>query len=312
MAKKRKKEDFAHEKKKVKFSKLSNGDKLFVIANFIFLSLFVLVTMYPIINTAAVSLNEGSDALKGGIYFRPRVFTWDNYKTVLGLETIIQAAKITVLRTVIATFLHLFTTAMLAYVLCRKDFVFAKPVSLLYVTTMYVNGGIIPTLIVYKNLGYTNSFWVYIIPGMVSAFNMIVIRTFMKGLPESLFEAAEVDGAGHFTVFFKVVLPLCKPVLATVALFIAVYQWNSWFDVMLYNKTNLKFTTLQYELQKLLAAVTTSSSAVNVSSNASHGVPTSKSIRAAATIATALPIIAIYPFLQRYFVTGLTIGGIKE
>jgi len=147
---------------------------------------------------------------------------------------------------------------------------------------------------------------------MVSAFNMIVIRTFMNGLPNSLYEAAEVDGAGHLTIFFKIVLPLCKPVLATIALFIAVYQWNSWFDTMLYNRMDIKYTTLQYELQKLLAAVTTSSSATNVSANAAHGTPSSKSIRAAVTIATALPIIAIYPFLQRYFVSGLTIGGIKE
>lgn len=287
------------------------GDSTFSIINAVILSVFVLVTMYPILNTLAVSFNDGLDALRGGIYLWPRKFTWENYITVFNKESLIQASIITVLRTVISTVLHLFTTALLAYVLTRNEFLFRRQASLIYVLTMYVNGGMIPTYLLYKNLGLTNNFWVYVLPGMVSAFNMIVIRTYMHGLSNSLVESAQVDGAGHMRIFFRIILPLCKPVLATVALFIAVYQWNSWFDAMLYNQLNPKLTTLQYELMKLLSSVTNQGANANSMEHAASMV-TPTSVRAATTIVTSLPIVMLYPFLQRYFVTGLTIGGVKE
>lgn len=289
----------------------SPGDIIFVTCNTIFLFLFVLVTLYPIINTLAISFNDGTDALRGGIYLWPREFSLQNYTTVFKKNSLLTATKISVLRTVIATVSQVFVTALLAYVLSRKDFLFKKSISLLYVMTMYVNGGMIPTFMLYKNLQLTNSFWVYILPGMVSAFNMIVIRTYMNGLPDSLQESAQVDGAGHLRIFWQIIFPLCKPVLATVALFIAVYQWNSWFDAMLYNRMSDHLTTLQYELMKLLSSVT------NQGANAetmkySGNIVTPGSIRAATTIITSFPIVCLYPFLQRYFVTGLTIGGVKE
>jgi putative aldouronate transport system permease protein len=180
---------------------------------------------------------------------------------------------------------------------------------------MYINGGLIPSFLLNRGLGLMNNFWVYIIPGMVSAFNMLVIRTYMNGLPDSLEESAMIDGAGYFTVFTKIIVPLCKPVFATVALFIAVAQWNSWFDVMLYNRLNENLTTLQYELMKLLSSVSQLSGDANASAQASANNAaqvTATSVRSAATVLTSLPIVALYPFLQRYFVTGLTIGGVKE
>jgi putative aldouronate transport system permease protein len=179
---------------------------------------------------------------------------------------------------------------------------------------MYINGGLIPTFLLNKELGFTNSFWVYIIPGLVSAFNMLVIRTYMNGLPDSLEESAMIDGAGYFTVFARIIVPLCKPVFATVALFIAVGQWNSWFDTMLYNRMAEDLTTLQYELMKLLSSVSQLSGDANSAAQTGGAAPqvTATSIRAAATILTCLPIVALYPFLQRYFVSGLTIGGVKE
>lgn len=176
---------------------------------------------------------------------------------------------------------------------------------------MYVNGGMIPIFLLYKNLGLTNSFMVYIVPGMISAFNMLVIRTYMNGIPDSLEESAQLDGAGYTTIFLKIISPLCKPVYATVALFVAVGQWNSWFDAMLYNRMSPEFTTLQYELMKLLSSVTNQGGSAEAMKNA-VGAVTPASIRAAATILTMLPIICLYPFLQRYFVSGLTIGGVKE
>ncbi|QEH67945.1 carbohydrate ABC transporter permease [Cellulosilyticum sp. WCF-2] len=287
------------------------GDKVFDVVNMIILALFTLIILYPIVNTIAYSFNDGTDALRGGIYLLPRQWSLQNYKTVFNNELLPTATKISVLRTVIATVSQLFVTSLLAYILSRKEFIFKKQLSFIYVLTMYVNGGLIPTFVLYKNLGLTNNFWVYIIPGMVSAFNMIVIRTFMNGLPDSLVESAQVDGAGHFTIFMKIILPLCKPVLATVALFIAVYQWNSWFDAMLYNRTATNLTTLQYELMKLLSSVMNQGSNAEAMKNAGNTV-SPLTMRAATTVITALPIVCLYPFLQRYFVTGLTIGGVKE
>ncbi len=287
------------------------ADIAFIIFNTITLTLFCIITLYPILNTLAVSFNEAVDTLIGGITLLPRKFTLANYRTVFRTNTLMQGAYISVLRTVIATFTHLLVTSLLSYVLSRKEFLFNKQVSRFYVLTMYVSGGMIPTLLLFKNLGLTNSFWVYIIPGAVSAFNMIVIRTYMNGLSDSLVESAQVDGAGHFKIFIRIILPLCKPVLATVALFIAVGQWNAWFDVMLYNSGRPDLTTLQYELMKLLSSVSQQSADPSSMKNAANMV-TPESVRAAATIVTAFPIVCLYPFLQRYFVTGLTIGGVKE
>ena len=250
--------------------KKSIADKAFVILNTIFMIAFVVITLYPVLNTLAISFNDGTDALRGGIYLFPRKWTLKNYITVLQKDNLITGAYITVLRTILGTVLALFTNAILAFIVSRKRFLFKKSLSLFWVITMYVNGGMIPIFLLYKNLGLTNSFMVYIVPGMISAFNMLVIRTYMNGIPDSLEESAQLDGAGYTTIFLKIISPLCKPVYATVALFVAVGMKNA------------------------------------------VGAVTPASIRAAATILTMLPIICLYPFLQRYFVSGLTIGGVKE
>ena len=291
--------------------KKSIADKAFVILNTIFMIAFVVITLYPVLNTLAISFNDGTDALRGGIYLFPRKWTLKNYITVLQKDNLITGAYITVLRTILGTVLALFTNAILAFIVSRKRFLFKKSLSLFWVITMYVIGGMIPIFLLYKNLGLTNSFMVYIVPGMISAFNMLVIRTYMNGIPDSLEESAQLDGAGYTTIFLKIISPLCKPVYATVALFVAVGQWNSWFDAMLYNRMSPEFTTLQYELMKLLSSVTNQGGSAEAMKNA-VGAVTPASIRAAATILTMLPIICLYPFLQRYFVSGLTIGGVKE
>lgn len=298
-------------KEKKRRKKTSVWDKIFVVCNTIFMIAFVVITLYPVLNTLAISFNDGTDALRGGIYLFPRKFTLKNYITVLQKQNLITGAYITVARTVIGTLLALVANAILAFIVSRKRFLFKKQLSLFWVITMYVNGGMIPTFLLYKGIGLTNSFWVYVIPGMVSAFNMLVIRTYMNGIPDSLEESAQLDGAGYMTVFWKIISPLCKPVYATVALFVAVGQWNSWFDAMLYNRMSASLTTLQYELMKLLSSVTNQGNSVEAMKNAA-GAVTPTSVRAAATILTMLPIICLYPFLQRYFVTGLTIGGVKE
>ena len=286
-------------------------DKIFFAFTVIFLAVFVIITLYPVVNTVALSFNDGIDAVRGGIYLWPRKFSMKNYKTVLDMQNIWVGARITVLRTLIATLTSLFANAVLAFIVSRKRFLFKSQLSLFWVITMYVNAGMIPIFLLYKNLGLTGTFHVYWIPGMISAFNMLVMRTYMEGIPESLEESAQLDGAGYWTVFKDIVSPLCKPVYATVALFIAVWQWNSWFDAMLYNRMKTEYTTLQYELMKLLSSVMQQSgSAENAKNGAATITPIT--IRAAATVATMLPIIMLYPFLQRYFVTGLTIGSVKE
>lgn len=291
--------------------KKSLSDRIFVICNTIFMIAFVVITLYPVLNTLAISFNDGTDALRGGIYLIPRKFTLKNYITVLQKDDLITGAIVTVARTVVGTLLALVSNAILAFVVSRKNFLFKKQLSLFWVITMYVNGGLIPTFLLFKGLHLTNSFWVYVIPGMVNAFNMLVIRTYMNGIPDSLEESAQLDGAGYTTIFTKIISPLCKPVYATVALFVAVGQWNSWFDAMLYNRMSDNLTTLQYELMKLLSSVTNQGTSAEAMKNAT-GTVTPTSVRAAATILTMLPIICIYPFLQQYFVAGLTLGGVKE
>ena len=292
-------------------NKKTGADRAFSVFIAIFMIIFVVVTLYPVLNTLAISFNEGTDALKGGIYLWPRKFTLKNYVTILQKNNLITGAVVTVARTVIGTLLSLVLNAILAFIVSRPRFLFRKQLSLFWVITMYVNGGMIPTFILYKNLHLTNTFWVYIVPGVISAFNMLVIRTYMNGLPNSLVESAQLDGAGYTTIFIKIISPLCKPVYATVALFVAVGQWNSWFDAMLYNRMSGEYTTLQYELMKLLSSVTNQGASAESMKNA-VGAVTPTSVRAAATIITMLPIICIYPFLQNYCVAGLTLGGVKE
>jgi len=298
-------------KKAATRKKTSVGDKVFVFLNGVFMILFVIITLYPVWNTLVIAFNNGTDSLRGGLYLWPRMWTLKNFNTVLHKKNLLVGAYVTVGRTVIGTLTALGANAILAYIVSRKRFIFKKQLSLFWVITMYVNGGLIPTFLLYKGLGLTNNFLVYIIPGMISAFYMLVIRTFMVGIPDSFEESAQLDGAGDMIIFTKIISPLCKPVYATVALFCAVGHWNSWFDAMLYNRMNSNLTTLQYELMKLLSSVTNQSTSVESMKNA-VGTVTPTSVRAAATILTMLPIVCLYPFLQRYFVTGLTIGGVKE
>ncbi len=292
--------------------KSTTEEKVFTVINTIIMVLFVIITLYPVLNTLAVAFNDGTDSLRGGIHIWPRVWTLNNFITVLQKQNLLTGAKISVARTVIGTALSVFLNAVLAFIISRKEFVFRRSLSLFWVITMYVNGGLIPVFLLYKTLGLTNSFWVYVIPGAISCFNMLVIRTYINNsIPNSLVESAQIDGAGYTTIFLNIISPLCKPVYATVALFAAVGQWNSWFDAMLYNRMSDKYTTLQYELMKLLSSVTNQGASAEAMKNAA-GAVTPTSVRAAATILTMLPIICLYPFLQKYFVAGLTLGSVKE
>ncbi|KKC49616.1 MULTISPECIES: carbohydrate ABC transporter permease [Paenibacillus] len=294
----------------------SPGDRIFDTLNVLVLSLLVVFTLYPFINTLAVSLNDANDSIKGGIYLLPRDLSFDNYKYVFKEATIFHATLISILRTVIGTVVTVFCSAMVAYTISRPEFVLRKFVTIMFILTMYLNGGLIPNYLLMRDLDLIGTFWVYIVPGIIGVFNMIVIRSFIEGLPDGIIESARIDGAGEFRTFIQIVVPLALPALATVALFTGVYQWNSWFDVFLYNSEKVNLSTLQYELMKMLAnsnsnSSMTSASAFANSANSSSNFVTPSSIRATMTIVASLPMIIVYPFLQKYFVKGMTVGGVK-
>lgn len=276
----------------------------------------IVVTLYPFLNVLAVSLNDATDTARGGLHIFPRAFTLQNYKEIFSSNNnLLLAFRNSVLRTIIGTICATFCCAVLAYVLSRKHFVFRKPLTIMLMLTMYVSGGLIPSYLLIRNLGLINNFAVYIIPGLISAFNVIVIRSFIEGLPDALEESARIDGASDFTIFIKIIMPLCMPVLATIALFVAVGQWNSWFDTYLYARSNTNLTTLQYELMKIMDnSSSISANDVNSMNQTASLIPrtTPESIKMAITIIATVPILIVYPFLQKYFVTGLTLGAVKS
>ena len=288
----------------------------FPMFNAFILILMMIVTIYPVLNTLAVSFNEGTDAVRGGIGILPRKFSMVNYDTILDERTV-RAAWVSVSKTVIITVLNLFWTGMLAYTLSRREYVLRKFITTLMVLTMYVNAGLIPNYLLIKdtlNLGHT--YWVYIIPTMFSCFNMIVIRTYIAGLPDALVESARIDGAGDFRIYWKIIFPLCTPVLATVALFVAVGSWNSWFDTKLYNNNAVRDPqTLQFLLQeKIATAGQQSSNSGAATADALLAKQDQKgelAIRAAITVISTVPILVVYPILQKYFVTGMALGSVK-
>ncbi|MFD1956066.1 carbohydrate ABC transporter permease [Paenibacillus thailandensis] len=272
------------------------------------------LTIYPFLNVLAISFNDSVDTVRGGITVWPRQFTLKNYELIFSYGGLLTGFKISVLRTVIGTVAGLVSGSMLAYTLARSDFLARKFISTFLAITMYVSGGLIPGFILMKDLHLIDTFAVYILPGLVSAFNVFVIRSFIDGLPYALQESAKLDGANDFTIYWRVILPLCKPALATVALFLAVGQRNSWFDTYLFNGSNESLTTLQYELMKILQSTTTSATnsqdAANMAQRMAQVSP--ESVKMAITIVVTVPILIVYPFLQKYFVKGMTLGAVKS
>ncbi|MDG0792533.1 carbohydrate ABC transporter permease [Cohnella ginsengisoli] len=288
----------------------TTGERIFDVVLYALLAVAALTTVYPFIYLLIISLNETSDALKGGLYLFPRKFTLENYAYVFENGKLARAAVNSVLRTVIHTVVTVFCCGMLAYVLSRRTFVFRKLFSFTLIITMYVSGGLIPTYLLMRNLGLMNTFLVYIVPGIVSAFYVFVMRTFFEQLPDGLVESAHIDGANDFRVYTQIILWISLPVVATVALYAAVGAWNSWFDNYLYNSRNEKLAVLQYELQKMIQTVETS----NAESGDGLGrrIISPLTIKSTLTILVTVPILLVYPFLQKYFVKGMTLGAMKD
>jgi len=280
----------------------------------LFMVYIIVVTLYPFLNILAKSLNDPIDTVKGGIHIIPRAFTFQNYVSLFeGGSNLPAAFRMSVLRTVIGTITGVLCCAMFAFPLSRSDFMFRRSFTIVLVVTMYIGGGLIPDFLLIRKLGLINNFWVYIIPWLINAFNVIVIRAYIDTIPLSLQESARIDGANDIGIFFRIILPLCKPVLATIALFIAVGQWNSWFDTYLYARGSNALSTLQFELMKVLDSAAAMGSQVDIYSEGLRQARRNpEALKMAITIIATVPIIVVYPFLQRYFVSGITLGAVKE
>lgn len=275
-----------------------------------FFLVVIVLTLYPFLNVLAVSFNDPTDTMRNVNFIIPRKWTLYNYQYIFKEENLLSPLLMSVARTLIGTLTSLVCTAMLAYTLSRQDFVFQRLFTTFFVITMYVSGGLIPSyLLISRTLHLNNSFLVYILPGLISVYNVILVRSYIQGLPTALEEAARIDGANDLRIWASVIIPLCKPVLATVALFIAVGQWNSFMDTYLYAKD---LPTLQYILYKIMqqAQMKIDPRSTNIDQLANSVSPLS--VRMAITVVATLPIILVYPFLQKYFVGGMTLGAVKD
>ncbi|MBP7174616.1 MAG: carbohydrate ABC transporter permease [Thermoclostridium sp.] len=291
----------------------SFGDKIIDVVIVFVMVIIVIVMLYPLWNTLITSFNEARDSIKGPLFLWPRSWTLFNYQSIFKTDKIFNAFVISVSRTVITTALNVLLSGLLAYVLSRKEFVFNKFLTTMMVMTMYINAGLIPQYFLYRSLGLIDSFWVYVLPSLVGAFNVIVIRTYINSLPASLVESAKIDGAPEMTIYFKIIFPLCLPVMATVALWVAVGSWNSWFDSFIFAPKQ-DLSTLQYEMMKILSS--SMQSGVKqpdylAASQQERNMVTPNSLRAAMTMVATVPILMVYPSVQKYFVT-VNIGSVKE
>ena len=272
-----------------------------------------LIILLPCLNVLALSFNDGKDAARGGIWFWPRAFTLDNFKEVFRDGSISKAYVITVARTVIGTFLSLLVTTLAGFALKEKDLPGRKILTMLITFTMLFGGGMIPTYIQYNNLHLLNSFWVYVVPSLVSVTYLLMIRTFFEGIPDSLEESAKLDGCGYFKIYTTIMLPLSKPVIAVVGLYTAVNHWNDWFAGAFYVNDPYLWpvqTVLQNMLTKAMNAQQEVASVAQALAHNASAV-TSDSLKMAAVVVTTVPILCVYPFVQKYFAKGAMIGAVK-
>ena len=295
--------------------RLGFGDRFMVITIYILLSVLAFTTFYPFWNAAVISFNVGSDTAMGGVTFWPRAFTLENYGIVFNDARLLNGFWISILRTVVGTALSIVVTAIFAYGLSRSELMGRKFYMVLCIITMYFSGGLIPSFLLIRELGMMNSFWVFIIPSLVSVWNMIIFRTFFKELPAGLEESAKMDGCGNWGTLFRIVLPLSGPVVATLGLFTAVYHWNDWFLPSIYI-SNESLLPIQTMLKQILNSNIVSEQLSQLDSAAQGQMAkmqtvTSKSLSMATMMVATLPIIMVYPFVQKYFVKGVLVGSLK-
>lgn len=270
------------------------------------------ITLYPFWFVIVNSFNDGTDGLRGGIYWWPRVFTLENYRVVFINPDIVSSFKISVLRTVIATFLAVFFTAMVAYAFSKKWLIGKKFYMAVGTITLFFGGGLIPYFILLKKLGFLDHFIIFILPTMFNFYNLIIFQAFFREIPSDIEESAKIDGANDILIFLKIIIPLSTPVLATIALFIGVYNWNDFFFGVLFIN-NPKLLPIQTILYKVISETSAGQmlSSVFLPTTVSAKRVTSTSVKLATMMVATVPILCVYPFVQKYFVKGIMLGSVK-
>ncbi|MEK3787201.1 MULTISPECIES: carbohydrate ABC transporter permease [Paenibacillus] len=287
----------------------SKGSRIFDYLNITLLSAFALLTVLPFIYVIAGSFATQKELLTRGFILFPTEFSLDAYKYIFSTPTLVKSLFVTIYITLFGTLINIFLTCLMAYPLARKDMDFRRPILMLIVFTMLFSGGMIPTFLVVKQLGMINTYWSLLIPGAISAFNLIIIRNFFQQLPESLEESAKIDGCNDLSVFFRIVIPLSMPAIATFSLFYAVGHWNTYFNAVLYINDNTK-----WPIQVLLRQfVILASGGIGDSTamEADYVAPPEQSLKMAVIVVSTLPILLVYPFLQKHFAKGVLLGSVK-
>ena len=277
-----------------------------------FLVALFLVTFLPFWQVIVLSLNDGTDSLRGGVLLWPRKPTLDSYAAVARDTAILRSVKVTLLRTVIGVPASVLCMAMVAYPLSKRDLLARRPLNLFFVFTLYFSGGLVPQYMIIKSVGLIDRFGVFIFPSLVVVFWMILLRTYMQELPGELEESARMDGANEIQIFLRIILPMSTPVIATVTLFAAIYHWDAWYDSYVFTyKPELR--TLQAYLVRILNQFQTREmlTQASVAEEARRAAATSQSIRMTVTVFASIPIVLVYPFLQRYLLKGMMVGAIK-
>ncbi len=279
---------------------------VFSLVNAGILILFTIIIAVPIWNVVVSSFASSQSLARGDFIFLPEEFTLNNYRTVFKDESILRAFFISVLKTFVGIFAHVFFTAFFAYPLSKHYLKGRKVYSAIGIGTMFFSGGMVPTYLLIKNLGLLDSFWVYIIPTMFTYYASIILMNFFRDIPDSFEESAMLDGASHWQIFTRIYLPLSKPALATIAMWHAVYQWNDFFAAKLYI-SDKKLYPLQMKLYEIIVE------SQNIKDFSPGAVmTTTKGVQLATIVVTALPIVIIYPLFQRYFISGAMKGGVKQ
>lgn len=290
----------------------SRGQKLFKIVNYTLMSLLGLGTFYPFWYVLIASFNTGRDFLKGGVWILPRDFTFENYIMAFKDDRIFESLTISVWATALSIVLGLVFTALIAYALSVKTFPGRTYINFIWYFTTIFGGGMIPFYMLLRELGLTNSFWLYVIPSIYNFYNFVLLRTNFANIPYELRESAQLDGAGDITILTRIYLPLSKPILATLALFIGVGKWNDWFTGAYYQSKAALYPAATV-LQKILSEATASSQ-VQVGQETQLGLMTSytsQSLQMAFIMILTMPIVIVYPFLQKYYVKGVMVGSVK-
>lgn len=298
--------------KTIKIKKRTSS-KIFDIINYVLLTLFAIVAAYPFLYILGVSFNDGADLLKGGIWLFPRKFTLQNYILAFTSENILSGFTVSISRTLIGTLASVALISMMAYALIDKKLIGRRFFLKFFFFTTLFSGGMIPFVVLLRDLNLLDNFWVYVLPALYSFYNMIIVRAAFESIPISLSESAKIDGAGDLTIFLKMYVPLNIPVFATIGLFTAVFHWNDWFAGSFYVTTaSLKpaATILQDIINESMASL----SGNHMNNSLGQGVsnPTPQSLQMAFVVIIVFPIVCVYPFLQKHFVKGVMIGSIKE